>query len=103
MIITVRGGSQVTLDDRANFRAFKVVVEPAQATLGDVQAALKGVATLTDRDTAWVSADALRRWPDVKDDAAWQQGFDAMIEKARPHGWVDEHNRTVKAHVEWAS
>jgi hypothetical protein len=101
MIISVRGGNQVTFDDHGNFRAFKVVVEVPQATLGDVQVALKGIATVPDRDTAWVSQDALRNWHDVKDDAAWQQGFDAMIEKAKPHGWIDETNRTIKAHVEW--
>lgn len=101
MIISVRGGSQVTFDDRDNFRAFKVVVAVPGATLGDIQAALDGVATLPDRDTAWVSQDALRGWADVKDDASWQQSFAAMIEKAKPHGWIDEANGTIKAHVEW--
>ena len=101
MIITVHADRQVTFDDQRNFRAFKVIVEMPQATLGDVEVALKGVATLPDRDTAWVSADALRRWPDVKDDATWQQGFNAMIEKAKPYGWIDEANGTIKAHVEW--
>jgi hypothetical protein len=101
MIISVRGGKQVTLDDHHNFRAFKVVVEQPQATLGDAQVALHGIAMLPDRDTAWVSADALRNWPTVKDDADWQQAFDAMIEKAKPHGWIDEAHGTIKAHVEW--
>lgn len=103
MIITVRGGKQVTFDDRGNFRAFKVVIELSEATLGDAQAALHGIATIPDRDTAWVSADALRRWPEVKDDAAWQQGFDAMIEKAKPHGWIDKAHGTIRAHIEWQS
>jgi hypothetical protein len=103
MILSVRGGKQVTFDDQHNFRAFKVVVEVPQATLGDVQVALAGVASVPNRDTAWVSANALRRWPSVKDDAAWQQGFDAMIEKAKPHGWIDEAKGTIKAHVEWSA
>ena len=25
----------------------------------------------------------------------------AMIEKARPHGWIDEARKAIKAHVEW--
>lgn len=103
MIITVRGGKQVTFDDRDNFRAFKVVIALPQATLGDVQAALHDIATVPDRDTAWVSADALRHWHDVANDTAWQQNFDAMIEKARPHGWIDETHGAIRAHVEWPS
>lgn len=101
MIISVRGGNQVTFDDHHNFRAFKVVVEVPNATLGDVQVALKDIASVPDRDTAWVSADALRNWPSVKDDATWQEGFNAMIEKAKPHGWIDERSGAIKAHVEW--
>ena len=101
MIICVRGANSVAFEDRHNFRAFKVVVEMANADLDGVRAALATLATLPERETAWVAADALRRWPDVRNDAAWQQGFDAMIEKARPYGWIDEAAGTIKAHVEW--
>ena len=24
-----------------------------------------------------------------------------MIEKARPHGWIDDSRKAIKAHVEW--
>jgi hypothetical protein len=24
-----------------------------------------------------------------------------MIEKARPHGWIDDNRNAIKAHVEW--
>jgi len=24
-----------------------------------------------------------------------------MIEKARPHGWIDDARQAIKAHVEW--
>ena len=34
-------------------------------------------------------------------DAAWQQNFSAMIEKARPHGWIDDQRNAIKAHIEW--
>ena len=103
MIISVHATNDVTLDDAQNFRAFKIVVAIPEASLEEARVALAGLATLPDRDTAWVSADALRQWRSVKDDADWQKGFDAMIEKARPHGWIDEANKAIKAHVEWAS
>lgn len=102
MIISVHATNDVTLDDAQNFRAFKVAVLIPDASLEEAQHALAGIATLPDRDTAWVSMDALRQWRGVKDDADWQKNFDAMIEKAKPHGWIDEANKAIKAHVEWA-
>jgi hypothetical protein len=24
-----------------------------------------------------------------------------MIEKAKPHGWIDEQKKAIKAHIEW--
>jgi hypothetical protein len=101
MIIAIYATNDVTLEDESNFRAFKVVVKIPGSNLEEVQIALRGIATLPDRDTAWVSADALRQWSSVKENAEWQQNFNAMIEKAKPHGWVDEANNTIKAHVEW--
>jgi hypothetical protein len=56
---------------------------------------------MPDADTAWISQDALRLRPEVAADAAWQQSFAAMIEKARPHGWVDDARKAIKAHVDW--
>ena len=103
MIISVHATNDITLDDERNFRAFKIVVGIPAASLEEARVALAGLATLPDRDTAWVSVDALRQWRSVKDDADWQTGFDAMIEKAKPHGWIDEANKAIKAHVEWAS
>lgn len=64
---------------------------------------MAGTAELADADTAWVSEAALRAWPDVAAEAAWQQAFTAMIEKAKPHGWIDEARRAIKAHVEWTA
>jgi hypothetical protein len=101
MHISVHATNDVTFDDPSNFRAFKVVVNIPEATLEEARVALAGLATMPDRETAWVAADALRQWRSVKDDAEWQKSFDAMIEKAKPHGWVDEANKTIKAHIEW--
>ena len=89
------------LEDRDNFRAFKLVVAGRRADLAEVRRALNGTVELADTDTAWVSEQALRHWPEVAADAAWQQSFSAMIEKAKPHGWIDEQRQAIKAHVEW--
>jgi hypothetical protein len=95
------GGLQ--FEDRDNFRAFKLVVEGDRGRLNEVRRALAGKAELPDAETAWIFVDALRRWPGVENDAAWQQNFSAMIEKARPHGWIDDSRKAIKAHVEWVA
>jgi hypothetical protein len=102
MFLKVSAASTVTLEDAHNFRAFKVVVA-TDTELESVRNALARVATLPDRGTAWVSEQALRAWPGYANDAQWQSSLTAMIEKARPHGWIDEASKSIKAHVEWAT
>ena len=101
MFLKLTADRRVVLEDRDNFRAFKLVVEGARADLDTLRRVLAGTAELADADTAWISQDALRRRPEVAQDAAWQQSFGAMIEKARPHGWIDDQRKVIKAHVEW--
>jgi hypothetical protein len=101
VIIKVTADGAVALEERDNFRAFKLVVDGSRETLDAARRRLAGTAELVDADTAWVFEDALRRRPDVAHDAAWQQGLGAMIDKARPHGWIDDTRRAIKAHIEW--
>jgi hypothetical protein len=101
MFIKVSATSTVTLEDRENFHAFKLVITGNPAKLDTVRKALSGVAELPDEKTAWVWETALRRWEGVAQDQAWQQNLSAMIEKARPHGWIDDRRKTIRAHIEW--
>jgi hypothetical protein len=101
MFVKVTADRGVVLEDRDNFRAFKLVIEGRAEDLESIRNALRGTAELADADTAWVSEAALRRWPDVAQDPAWQRSFGAMIDKARPHGWIDDARKAIKAHVEW--
>lgn len=89
------------LEERDNFRAFKLVVELRREELEAARRALAGMAELPDADTAWVFQAALSRRPEVAEDAAWQKDFAAMIDKARPHGWIDDTRKAIRAHVEW--
>ena len=102
MFVKVTADRRVVLEDRDNFRAFKLVVEGRREELDAVRGVLAGTAELVDADTAWISEAALRRRPEVAQDAVWQQSFSAMIEKAKPHGWIDDGRQAIKAHVEWA-
>ena len=92
---------ELAFEDRHNFRAFKLVIEGDRGRLDDIRKAVAGTATVLDADTAWIGQEALRRWPGVDHDAEWQRGFAAMIEKARPHGWIDDERKAIKAHIEW--
>lgn len=103
MFLKFSKSGEVLFEDRSNFRAFKLVVESDRGRFDDVRRALAGKAEFPDADTAWIFQDALRRWPGVEQDTAWQQNFSAMIGKARPHGWIDDARGAIKAHIEWVA
>jgi hypothetical protein len=102
VFIRVTADRSVLLDEHDNFKGFKLVVDGSRQDIESVRAALDGIAELPDAETAWVSEAALRSFASVATDTAWQQALSAMIEKAKPHGWIDESRRAIKAHVEWA-
>jgi hypothetical protein len=101
MFVKVSADDSVSLEDRDNFRAFKLVVEGGPEKLDAARRALTGTAELPDQATAWIFEQALRQRTEVAQDAAWQGNFGTMIEKARPHGWIDEQKKAIKAHIEW--
>ena len=103
MFLKVSAGGELTFEDRDNFRAFKLVAEGEPGKLDQIRRAAAGKAELPDAQTAWVFEDALRRWAGVAENADWQSKFSAMIEKARPHGWIDDARKAIKAHIEWVS
>jgi hypothetical protein len=103
MLVKVTADRRVVLEERDNFRAFKLVVEGSGQDLDAIRRALQGTAELVDADTAWISEAALRRRPEVAQDATWQQSLGVMIEKAKPHGWIDDKRKAIKAHIEWAT
>src|SRR3954451_2092346 len=90
MFVKLAADGSVTLEGRDNFRAFKLVVEGGPARLDQARRALLNTAELTDTRDDWVFESALRQRPEVAQDAAWQGNLGAMIEKARPHGWIDD-------------
>ncbi len=101
MFVKLAADGGVTLEDRDNFRAFKLVVEGGPARLDDARRALSGTAELPDQATAWIFEQALRQRSEVAQDPAWQQNLGTMMEKAKPHGWIDEQKKAIKAHIDW--
>ena len=98
MFVKLSADGRVSLEEHDNFRAFKLVVEGEPAKLDSARASLDAVADVPDNGTAWIFEAWLR---DNAPDAAWQQSLGAMIEKAKPHGWIDERRKAIKAHIEW--
>jgi hypothetical protein len=101
MFLKLTAAGELQFEDRQNFRAFKLVVEGDRGRLDAVRRAVAGKAELADAETAWIFQAALRQWPGLEQDTGWQQNFSAMIEKARPHGWIDDQRNAIKAHIEW--
>ena len=101
MFVKLSATGTVTLEDRDNFRAFKLVIEGGPGRLEQARRALTNTAELPDDANAWIFEQALRQRPEVSGDAAWQGNLGAMIEKAKPHGWIDEQKKAIKAHIEW--
>ena len=100
MFVKLAADGHVSLEERDNFRAFKLVVEGDAAQLDATRVKLKGVADVPDAGTAWIFESWLRA--NVSDEA-WHQSLGTMIEKAKPHGWIDEQRKAIKAHIEWKS
>ena len=101
MFVKVAADGRVSLEEKDDFRAFKLLVEGGPARLDQVRRALNGTAEVQDQDRAWIFEQALRKRPEVANDATWQSNLGAMIEKAKPHGWVDDAKKAIRAHIEW--
>jgi hypothetical protein len=100
MIIHVTQDGAVELQNRDDFKAFKITVARNDATPDLAARALQGVATFdADGKTAWVKCDALRTWQSRAQSPEWLQSFDKMVESVRRFGWVRDDG-TVRAHVE---
>jgi hypothetical protein len=63
MFVKVAADGSVSLEDRDNFRAFKLVVEGGPARLDQARRALAAAAELPDQSTAWIFEKALRDAP----------------------------------------
>jgi predicted transcriptional regulator len=102
MIIRLIAASRrIEIDDPRNFRAFSVRIEGAldAAALAEL---LGRVAVKHDREHAWISEAALRDWPALKGEAWWQDGLTGMIAAVQKFGWIDNENRSIRAHIEHA-
>jgi hypothetical protein len=71
-----------------------------RASAIEAQARLRHVARLEDGH-AWIRIGWLRDAAANAYGAEWAKRFEAMIDRARPHGWASDDGLSVKAHVVW--
>jgi hypothetical protein len=97
MFIHVSKNYAVALEESADFKHFKLVIDVPRDD-AKLAPALNGVATIDREGHAWVS----EAWLRARDSAAiWQDGLTAMIAVAKKYGWVDDGKKAVRAHIEW--
>jgi hypothetical protein len=96
MIVFLDRELRLSLLEAADFKAFRVDV-PAGRALAEIARAVEPAVAFEGDEVAWVSETWLRG---QRAEAAWQEGLAAMIEKARPHGWIrNDPELAVRAHV----
>jgi hypothetical protein len=102
LIIDISSSFVASLREAENFRGFHVELEVPKTALPELRAKLGDLADWPDEGVAWIAVAGLRKLPGVATDAAWENGLAAMIEKARPHGWIrEEPVPAIRAHLVW--
>ncbi len=98
MFVRVDANLHVTLEEPHDFKRFHVEIDTGIDLLVAAQA-LGATARIEGDKTAWVSETALRAFPGVRDDRAWQKQLGGMLAYAKKKGWIDA-NGAIQAHVE---
>lgn len=91
----------ISLRQVNDFKSFKLIIEGAPKSLERVRAVMSTGAEIIDDKNAWISEIYLHQMPEVRSDEEWQRSLSAMIELAKPYGWVDKERKAIKAHIEW--
>ncbi len=95
MLIRITAAGEARLEGAEDLKGFKAVVE------GDGLPALpNGLGHYEGEGALWVQQAWLRNQASRHADAAWMEGFDAMVGYARGKGWVDAPTGAIRAHIE---
>ena len=101
MIIRVVTSSRsIEIDDPRNFKAFSVRIEGSMDPAAQAEL-LSRIAVSSDREHAWISEQALRDWPALALEGWWQDGLSNMMAAVQKFGWIDQVNRSIRAHIEY--
>lgn len=101
MEIIVKTDFGLDIGDPFNFRKFSLRAEHPANAAARVAEACAGLAAFEPDNHAWIDAQRLLDWPVLRDDPRWSEGLRAMMEKARPYGWILDNPLRIKAHIDW--
>jgi hypothetical protein len=97
MIVRKTGNEALALDERDNFKAFKLQFEQLEA---GSQPPIAGIRYIAD-DHAYIDQQTVIDLAGDDPDGSWRKGFDAMVTAAAKYGWIDAETQSIKAHIEW--
>ena len=97
MIVQYSSSGGLTLLEPDDFRNFKLLLKGE-----DHSPSISGI-TFVDERNALISIDLVPTLPGRSDGESWQNGYFAMVEAARKHGWIDAQAGAIRAHVERAA
>jgi hypothetical protein len=101
MIIAITAAGTPELREPDDFKGFKVVIEKPNMPDNEIEAALRGIAYFDAENlNLWFHQGALKNWDGKPRAAEWVASFDAMVEKVKKYGFVDEATGSVRAHIE---
>jgi len=99
MYIVLAPGARPRLEDRDNFRDFKLVAETSRDGFDSVASVAPDLVTFDSPDQAWIVGGALGQLANA--DATWQHEFEKMVAYAETRGWIRRDPLRIAAHVEW--
>ena len=94
MIVHYSASGGLTLLEPNDFRNFKLLLKGENHS-----PSISGI-TFVDERNALISIDLVPTLPGRPDSESWQNGYFAMVEAARKHGWTDAQAGAIRAHVE---
>jgi hypothetical protein len=101
MIIAITAAGTLELREKDDFKGFKIVADKPGITDAEIAEALESIGALdAGHDHAWITQDAMKNWGGHPAPADWTAAFDAMLEKVKKYGFVDEATGNVRAHIE---
>jgi hypothetical protein len=103
IVVDLERAGVVELREQDDFRGFKVVVEGAGRGDGALAQSLEPHGWMDTDGHAFLRVEAVKALAGARArDPAWIEQFDAMVEFAGRHGWLDDRGEAIRAHCERA-
>lgn len=102
MIVAIDTEHAVRLEQPLDFKRFHLEIAAPRGALAALRQAFSAYGAIESEAHAWIDTDALRQWPGLAGNAAYQSGLGGMLEFAARKGWMSPDGKRVRAHIVWA-